>query len=328
MSRYQQFAVDRVKLQALKLRGSDFRRGEASVPDIGRCFNKLGLLVEAIHTRVPGSACLGFVGAHLIKLGLSQYLIKLIEGGFITHLATNGAGVIHDFELALAGETSEDVARWIKAGQFGLWEETSRLNAVIREAASRDEGLGEAVGRVIEEERFPHRDISIAASCWRKGIPFTCHVSVGSDIIHAMPNCDGAALGQTSYTDFLIFAHTVSQLDGGVLLNIGSAVTGPEVFLKALSMARNLAHQKGERIEQFTTGVFDMVPLPGNYRDGPPSKDHHLYYFRPWKTLLCRTVADTGKSYYIQGDFRETIPALYLQLVRPTGDRASKSVIS
>src|SRR5204862_6031753 len=111
----------------------------------------------------------------------------------------------HDFELALAGETSEDVARWIQAGQFGLWQETSRLNDIIREAARRDEGLGETVGRVIEEERFPQRELSIAAACWRKGIPCTCHVSIGSDIIHCMPNCDGAALGQTSYTDFLIF---------------------------------------------------------------------------------------------------------------------------
>jgi hypothetical protein len=255
------------------------------------------------------------MGGHAVKLGLSRFFIDLIERGVLTHIATNGAGLIHDFELAVIGETSEDVARWIKAGQFGLWRETSRLNDVIREAARRDEGLGEAVGRVIEEEKFPHRDISIAAACWRKGIPCTCHVTIGGDIIHAMPNCDGAALGQTSYTDFLIFAHTVSQLEGGVFLNIGSAVTGPEVFLKALSMARNVARQQGKEIQNFTTGVFDLVKLPENYRDGPPPKDDPLYYFRPWKTLLCRTVADGGQSFYVQGDFRETIPALWHHLV-------------
>src|SRR5947209_4868747 len=178
--------------------------------------------------------------------------------------------------------------------------------------------LGRARGwvkRVIEEERFAHRELSIAAAGWRLGVPVTCYVSIGSDIIHAMPNCDGAALGQTSYTDFLIFARTVQDLEGGIFLNIGSAVTGPEVFLKALSMARNVAHQRGERIENFTTGVFDLIPLPDNYRDGPPGKEHPLYYYRPWKTLLCRTVAGGGQSYYICGDHRDTIPTLWHYLV-------------
>jgi hypothetical protein len=177
-----------------------------------------------------------FSGAHPIKLGLSRYLIDLMERRLITHLATNGSGLIHDFELALAGGTSEDVARRIKEGQFGLWQETSRLNDVIREAARRGEGLGEAVGRTIEEERFPHRDLSIAAAGWRLGIPVTCHVTIGADIIHAHPNCDSAALGAASSTDFLIFARSIQDLEGGVFLNVGSAVAGPEVYLKALSM--------------------------------------------------------------------------------------------
>jgi hypothetical protein len=254
------------------------------------------------------------MGAHPIKLGLSRFLIDLIDCRLITHLATNGAGLIHDFELALAGGTSEDVAKWIRAGQFGLWRETGRLNDIIRLAASRGEGLGEAVGRVIEEERFPHRDLSIAAAGWRAGFPVTCHVSIGSDIIHALPNCDGATLGQTSYTDFLIFASAVQDLEGGVFLNIGSAVTGPEVFLKALSMARNVAHQEGRHIRRFTTAVFDLATLPDNWRTGPPAKDDPLYYYRPWKTLLVRTVADGGKSFYIRGDHRQTIPALWQQL--------------
>ena len=135
-----------------------------------------------------------------------------------------------------------------------------------------------------------------------------------------MPNCDGAALGQTSYTDFLIFAHTIQDLEGGVFLNIGSAVTGPEVYLKALSMARNVARQECKEIRHFTTAVFDLVQLPENWRDGPPSKDHPSYYFRPWKTILIRTVADGGQSYYFCMDHRESIPALWNALVN--GDAA------
>jgi hypothetical protein len=222
--------------------------------------------------------------------------------------------MIHDFELALGGGTSEDVPKWIQAGQFGLWRETSRLNDIIREAAGRGEGLGEAIGRVIEEERFPFRELSLAAAGWRCGVPVTSHVGIGSDIIHAHANCDGAALGAASYTDFLIFARSVQNLEGGVFLNIGTAVAGPEVYLKALSMARNVARQHGQEIRHFTTAVFDLVELPPGYRQGPPSKDHPQYYYRPWKTILVRTVADGGQSYYFCGDHRQTMPTLWRQL--------------
>jgi hypothetical protein len=256
-----------------------------------------------------------FLGGHPIKLGLSRYLIDLVDRGLVTHLATNGAGIIHDFELALVGGTSEDVPRWLSAGQFGLWQETSRLNDIIAQAARRGEGLGEAVGRTIEEARFAHRDLSLAAACWRKGIPLTCHVTIGADIIHGHPNCDGAALGAASHTDFLIFARTIQDLEGGVYLNVGTAVTGPEMFLKALAMARNVAHQKGQHIRRFTTAVFDLVPLPANWRDGLPGKDDPLYYHRGFKTVLVRAVADGGQSYYIHGDHRDTIPTLWHLLV-------------
>ena len=126
-----------------------------------------------------------------------------------------------------------------------------------------------------------------------------------------MPNCSGAALGQTTYTDFLIFARTIERLEGGVFLNVGTAVTGPEVYLKALSMARNVAQQDGREIRRFTTAVFDLVDLPPSYRDGPPTKDHPLYYYRPWKTILVRTVADGGRSFYFCGDHRQTVPSLW-----------------
>ena len=132
------------------------------------------------------------MGAHVIKLGLSQYVVDLIERRLVTHVALNGAGIIHDFELALLGGTSESVASWIRLGQYGLWNETGRLNDVIREATERGDGIGETVGHVIEEERFPQRELSITAAGWRAGIPVTCHVAIGSDIIHAHPNCSGA----------------------------------------------------------------------------------------------------------------------------------------
>ncbi|HEV3256855.1 MAG TPA: hypothetical protein VG013_08260 [Gemmataceae bacterium] len=239
------------------------------------------------------------LGGHPTKLGLSRFLMDLIERHLVTHVASNGAGIIHDFELALTGGTSEDAAKWIRLGQFGLWRETGRLNDIIRQAAERGEGLGEAVGRVIEEECIPHRDLSLTAAGWRSGVPLTCHVGIGSDIIHALPNCDGAALGQASYTDFLIFARAMQDLEGGVFLNVRSAVSGPEVYLKALSMARNVARQDSKEIRRFTTAVFDLLPLPDNWRDGPPPKEHPLYYYRPWKTILVRTVADGGRSFYI-----------------------------
>src|SRR5947209_9067897 len=306
MSRYPLFDRGRIQLGILAARGHelawhDCRPLEPPTSPLAQP-EFLELVRHIITARRRGRAVILMVGGHPIKLGLSRFLIDLVERRLVTHLATNGSGVIHDFELALAGGTSEDVARWLPVGQFGLWRETGRLNDVIREAARRGEGLGEAVGRTIEEERFPHRDLSLAAACWRVGVPLTCHVPVGADIIHAHPNCDGAALGQTSYTDFLIFARTIQDLQGGVFLNVGSAVTGPEVYLKALSMARNVARQEGKEIRHFTTAVFDLVLLPDNWREGTPSKDDALYYYRPWKTILVRTVADGGRSYYVRGD--------------------------
>jgi hypothetical protein len=277
----------------------------------------LSELVECIAAaRQAGRPVILVMGAHPIKLGLSRFLVDLIERGWVTHLAANGAGMIHDFELAVLGGTSESVARWIRAGQFGLWRQTGRLNDIAREAAARGEGLGEALGRTLCEEAAPHADLSLAAAGWRRGVPVTVHVSIGSDIVHAHPNFDGAAWGRASDTDFLIFARAVEDLAGGVLLNLGTAVMGPEVFLKALSMARNLAHQQGQSIRGFTTAVFDLVQLPADWRAGTPSKEHPQYYYRPWKTLLDRTVADGGRSYFFCGDHRQTVPTLWRLLVR------------
>lgn len=315
MSRYELFDRSQIELWNLGRRGNDLQAQDVlslTAPIEPFEHPEFSQLIERItQARANGRPVVLMMGAHPIKLGLSRYLIDLMERGLITHLATNGAGMIHDFELALGDGTSEDVPKWIQVGQFGLWKETGRINDIVREAASRGEGLGEALGRTIEEERLPRRDLSLAAAGWRCGVPVTSHVSVGSDIIHAHPNCDGAALGAASYTDFLLFARAIQDLEGGVYLNIGSAVTGPEVYLKALAMARNVARQRGEEIRYFTTAVFDLAELPPEYRGGPPTKEHAMYYYRPWKTILVRTVADGGTSYYFRGDHKRTIPTLW-----------------
>ena len=259
--------------------------------------------------REAGTSRLLLMGAHLIKQGASRHVIDLIRRGWITHVAMNGAGAIHDYELALVGATTERVARYIKTGEFGLWNETGGLNEIAREAADLDLGFGENCGRRILEDALPHRDVSILAAAYEAGAPATVHLGIGYDIIHEHPNCDGAALGAASYRDFLIFTKAVEGLEGGVMLNVGSAIMGPEVYLKALAMARNVARQQGREIRNFTTAVFDLVPIEGDYRKELPKTDPG-YYFRPQKTILVRTVADGGKSFYIRGDHRATVPAL------------------
>lgn len=255
-------------------------------------------------------ACILMMGAHVLRAGVARYLIDWLERGLISHIAMNGAGPIHDWEFALIGATTESVARYIQSGEFGLWRETGRMNDVIAAGARTELGLGEALGRAILDGDFPHKDISVLAAGVRLGVPVTVHVGVGYDIIHEHPNCDGAALGQTSYRDFLVFTESVTRLEGGVLLCFGSAVMGPEVYLKALSMARNVAHQEGQQIRKFTTAAFDLYPLEGDTRKQAP-KDDPRYYYRPWKTILVRTVADGGESFYVQGDHRVTVPHLY-----------------
>jgi hypothetical protein len=327
MSRYPLFDRHAIQLRTLAERGHELTPEcccSLQAPVVRYEHPEWHLLVSAIvEARRQRRPVVLMMGAHPIKLGLNRFLIDLVERGIVTHVATNGAGMIHDFELASGQGTSESVPRWIRAGQFGLWRETGRLNDIIVQAAQRREGLGEAVGRTIETEHFVRRDLSLSAACWRRGIPMTSHVSIGSDIIHSHANCDGAALGQASYTDFLIFAHTIQQLEGGVYVNLGSAVTGPEVYLKALSMARNVAKQRGRELTTFTTGVLDLLPLPSSFRDGPPGQDHPLYYYRPWKTILVRTVADGGTSYYFCGNHQHTVPTLWSDLVTATGQIAA-----
>ena len=265
-----------------------------------------------------GAPVILMMGAHVIRKGNAPLLIDLMERKIVTHIGLNGAGAIHDFEFALTGHTSESVARYISEGQFGLWNETGRINDAMAAAARDGIGLGEALGRMIVTEQMPNREISIVARGYQLRVPVTIHASVGQDIIHQHPNLDGAALGVSSYTDFLVFTETVSHLEGGVFLNIGTAVMGPEVYLKALAMARNVAHQNGQTIAHFTTAVFDLLDLGPNLHTEAP-RASAAYYYRPYKTILVRTVQDGGESYYIQADHAISVPNLYHRIIERLG---------
>ncbi len=269
---------------------------------------------RVIQAHSGGKQVIWMMGAHVMRRGNSRYIIDLMERGILTHLATNGAGAIHDFELALIGATLEDVERYIWDGKFGNWEETGRyLNDAIIRGYHDKIGFGEAIGRFIQNGecgvKFPHRAISMFAAAYRLGVPMTVHKGIGYDIIDQHPAADYAAMGYTTGEDFLRFAHSVSKLEEGVLLNLGSAVMGPEVYLKSLSMARNIATQHGEEIRYFTTANFDLIEF-SDFREEGSATDAH-YYHRPKKTILVRTVKDGGESYHIPGDFDRTIPNLY-----------------
>ncbi|HHK41886.1 MAG TPA: hypothetical protein ENJ50_05655 [Planctomycetaceae bacterium] len=278
-------------------------------------------LVEARERR---AARLMLMGAHVIRAGVARQLIDMMERGLLTHLAFNGAGPIHDYELARIGATCESVARYIRSGEFGLWRETGELNDVVTAGAAKGWGMGETIGRHIAESDYPYKETSVLAAAVRLGVRVTVHVGIGYDILHEHPNFDPGATAEASYRDFLTICDTVSQLEGGVALCCGSAVMGPEVYLKALSMARNVAHQEGRRIARFTTAAFDLLPLEGDLRREAPRQDPR-YYYRPWKTVLVRTVADGGESFYVQGDHRHTIPQLRLMALAAETSKVDRS---
>ena len=313
MSRYPVFDRSRLIVKPLAERANDLQLErwlplEAATPPFEHA--DLAAVAAALHrAKASGAARILMMGAHVLRAGVNRHIIDLLHRGLIDHIAMNGAGAIHDYEIARIGATTESDARYIQSGEFGLWRETGELNDVIRDAAARGLGLGENAGRTIAESDFAHRDLSVFAAAYRAGVPITVHVGIGYDILHEHPNCDGAALGAASYTDFLIFAKTVERLEGGAMLSFGSAIMAPEVYLKALAMSRNVAHQEGRVIRDFATAVFDIVPIGGDIHRELPKSDPG-YYFRPHKTILVRTVADGGHSYYFCGDHRATLPAL------------------
>lgn len=316
-SRYPLF--DRSQLHLMSLRDRHHDVTLADVLEVGQHpmpfdHPDLPKVAQAIRdARRRGATVALMMGAHVIKRGLSRYVADLVRGGWVTLLATNGACSIHDYEMARFGASTESVARYISEGQFGLWTESGELNDVIAQGDREGLGYGEAVGRHIAASDYPHKDLSIYAAAYEAGVPATVHIGVGYDIIHEHPNFDGAAVGSASYRDFLIYTRQAQNFEGGVVLCFGSAVMGPEIYLKALAMARNVARQQGKSIRHLTSAVFDLVPLSGNLHAEAP-KDSAEYYYRPFKTILVRTVADGGQSYYVRGDHQATLPALHALL--------------
>jgi len=228
----------------------------ASLPDqLGaRALREVVTRTVAAHR--AGKPVVLMLGGHVVKVGVTPCFIELLERGVLTHVAMNGAAAIHDIEIACLGRTSEDVERNLESGSFGMVEETGAfMNTVATRAAREELGLGEAWGAALEAQKVPHRDASLLARSARRGVPATVHVALGTDTIHYDPACDGAALGETSLRDFRILAATMARAEGAVVLNVGSAVLMPEVFLKALAVARNL----GARLEGLTTVNFDQI---------------------------------------------------------------------
>lgn len=308
---------DRDKLEILPLaeREHDLDvsvvRGLAPVTKIDPALAEYATRIKA--ARDKGAARVMMIGAHVIRSGVQRYLFDMMEQGYITCLAVNGACLIHDYELARIGATTESVARYVKNGQFGLWKETGDINRIAALAHREGLGLGETGGKVISEGYFPHKDISIFARAYELGIPVTVHVGIGYDIVCEHPGYDGAAWGAASYTDFLRFTHELENMEHGVSMTFGSAIMAPEIFLKALAMARNVARQEDREIRHLATLVCDLVDLPDDFQT-EPKRGTAGYYFRPWKTLLVRTTADGGESFYVKGPHAETIPALWTAL--------------
>jgi hypothetical protein len=239
------------------------------------------------------------LGGHVIKVGVSPCFIELIDRGLVTHVAMNGAAAIHDVEIARMGRTSEDVEAHLRAGSFGMVDETGAfMNEVARVAARAGLGLGEAWGRALEDEHAEHRDVSLLARAWRAGVPATVHVAIGTDTIHYDPACDGGALGETSLRDFRVLAGTLAEARGAVVLNVGSAVLMPEVFLKALTVARNL----GASLDQLTTVNFDQIQ-----------------HYRPRVNVVERpTRAEGARGYSLTGHHEILLPLFCAGVVAGT----------
>ncbi|MBI5328180.1 MAG: hypothetical protein HZB80_07805 [Deltaproteobacteria bacterium] len=230
------------------------------------------------------------IGAHVIKVGLNPVIIDLMEIGVINAVAMNGACIVHDFEIAFAGMTSEDVDAEIGAGKFGMSEETGKLlNNAIKSGVKKGWGIGKSVGELINNSKYPYKDLSILAAGARLDIPVTVHVAIGTDIIHIHPQMDGKATGEGSSRDFKLFAGVVANLEGGVYLNIGSAVLLPEIFLKALTLVRNLGH----KVEKFTTVNMDFIQ-----------------HYRPLTNVVRRPTKKGGKGYTLTGHHEIMVPLL------------------
>lgn len=306
MSQYQQLSFEKIETYSIKDRLSKVRveefakplRRDSTLEDylealpeifIGRDFRTLvGLLRKAIAGK---NEILWMMGAHVIKCGMNPLIIELLKKRVITHLAVNGACVIHDTEVSMWGQTSEDVAKGLEDGSFGMAKETSAfINGALSENKANDKGYGEVVGEALIKKNAPNRHLSILATCVEQKIPLSVHPALGTEIIHQHPNLDGAAFGEKALIDFRIFTHSVSKLrKDSVVLNVGSAVILPEVFLKALTVVRNLKYET----YGFHTAVFDMIR-----------------HYRPTVNVQNRPTQQGGEGLYIVGHHEMLIPLL------------------
>ena len=276
-------------------RSASFKEFYASLPNVLASQNLRSLvdkIVAAYHNR---KMVVLMMGAHVIKCGLSPLVIDLMKRGVIKAVALNGAGIIHDTEIAMIGRTSEDVGEGILDGSFGMAKETaSFINGAINDGFKKGIGIGESLGAAICKVKLPHRDMSILATGHELNVPVTVHVAIGTDIIHQHPSANGEAIGEGSLLDFRSFIYSVGSLEGGVAVNFGSAVILPEVFLKAVTTARNL----GYKVNTLTTANFDMISQ-----------------YRPYQNILSRPTSSGGKGYNIIGHHEIMFPLLYRSII-------------
>jgi hypothetical protein len=314
MKKYKPISLKKIKTYSIKKRKSKvslsslaapFVKGEtlqsffAGLPDILAVKDFKAVSKAIVSARENKRHVILGMGAHPIKVGLSPVIIDLMEKGVITTFAANGACIVHDFELSYIGHTSEDVGREICNGNFGMASETGTyLNKAIKAGIREGYGMGKAVGSMIQKSRFRFRDKSIFACAYKLGIPATVHVAVGTDIIHMHPEADGSAIGEGSFRDFRLFTSVLSDLEGGVYINLGSAVVLPEVFLKALTVARNL----GNKVENITTVNMDFIQ-----------------HYRPIMNVLKRPTIGKGVSYAITGHHEIMFPLLAAAIIEELG---------
>ena len=299
-----------IKLDTIKTSSLKERRSKVTTKDFGKAYSRCGsfreflegfpnilaakdlkeVVSEIIAAYKTNKLIIFGLGAHVIKVGLSPIIINLMERGIISSIALNGAGIIHDSEIAMVGQTSEDVGNGLKEGCFGMAEETARvINEAISENVEKGCGIGESVGRRLLELDFRHNNLSILASGARLNIPVTVHIAIGTDIVHMHPSCDGAAIGKGTHFDFRLFSSIISRLEKGVYLNIGSSVILPEVFLKALTLVRNLDFD----VKDFTAVNMDFIQ-----------------HYRPMTNVVNRPTSKGGKGYSIIGHHEIMFPLL------------------
>lgn len=290
-------AVQRNSKVATDLEGKPPRAGISmaqfldGLPKILKADELKAVARAIVGAKKSGKPVIAMFGGHVIKTGCSPVLADLAANGYITHFASNGSAAVHDTELACAGHTSEDVAEQLEDGSFGMAADTAALiNQAAKKAAETKMGFGESVGALLVKQKAPHLERALLARSFNLRIPYTLHVALGTDIVHQHADADGAAIGEASMRDFRILSRTVSLLgQGGVVLNLGSAVIMPEVFLKALATARNLGHE----VHDFTTANFDMIQ-----------------HYRPRVNVVERPVRKSGKGYAITGHHEIMIPLL------------------